>query len=507
LRKNKDIPNKLGRPETPNKLGRPETPNKLGRPETPNKLGHPVEERVKLPLFAEQEEAVRLFKKLGKEYAVIKNPSYVYPDYEFYPLPPKIRTPREKLVAIVKDMDGTTTTTEQLCLHSQEFMVGKITGMGRDPGWGLDKKKDYPHIIGNSTTRHVEYLINTYGSGIKPDDFRRSYMNAVLWFLIEGRDERRMSEVINNMKNLGWGGLPQDPAVKGLQKEKGKFVPYQASETVEQLLKKYGGIFNPQSLAEKVRAATEIYYQRYHEILAAIDRGEGEHLSEELLSEKGRRLIEPMPGVAVFLSMIKGWLGEDAALFYDELKGHLLANHRVKYGEKELEKYRPRLKKLGGYFSKNPLRVAVVTSSISYEANIVLREVFNVVRKQIEEWPVTDEKKKKLIKRFQDFKIYYDGYITASDSSEIRLKPHRDLYSIALHMMGVKREDFDFVAGFEDSESGTVAIRAAGMGLCVAVPFSDTAGHNLDAAAYILHGGLPEAILVHNMFLDEKATK
>jgi len=112
LRKNKDIPNKLGRPETPNKLGRPETPNKLGRPETPNKLGHPVEERVKLPLFAEQEEAVRLFKKLGKEYAVIKNPSYVYPDYEFYPLPPKIRTPREKLVAIVKDMDGTTTTTE-----------------------------------------------------------------------------------------------------------------------------------------------------------------------------------------------------------------------------------------------------------------------------------------------------------------------------------------------------------------------------------------------------------
>lgn len=457
---------------------------------------------MKLPLFANREEAVEIFKELGQEFAIVKNPSYIYPDFEFYPLAPKILTPRKKLVAVVKDMDGTTTTTEQLCLHSQEFMVGKITGMGKDPKWkGLDKKRDYPHIIGNSTTRHVEYLINTYGSQINPEDFKKSYMNAVLWFLAEGRDEKRMTEMTNNTVNLGWGGLLEEPEVLRL-KEKGHFNPGNCGNVVEELLKKYGSRFNPQTLADKVRAAMEIYYQRYHEILAAIDRGEGEGLSQELLSEPGRKLIEPMPGVAVFLSLIKGWLGEDAVLFYEELKNHLLKNPHLNYKEEKLEKSKPRLNMLGRYFQNHPLKVGLVTSSIAYEANIVLKEVFNVICKQIERWTVSDSRKKDLINKFSDCRNFYDGFITASDSSEIRLKPHRDLYGIALHTMGIQREDFEYVIGFEDSESGTISIRAAGIGLCVAVPFSDTAGHNLQAAAYILHGGLPETILIKNLFLE-----
>lgn len=246
----------------------------------------------------------------------------------------------------------------------------------------------------------------------------------------------------------------------------------------------------------------DVYYQRYHQILASIDRGEGEELSGELLPDPGKRLIEPLPGVAVFLSLIKGWLGEDIALFYDELKNHLLNNPHLDYKEKNLEKCKSRLSGLGRHFQKHPLKVAVVTSSIAYEANIVLKEVFSVVRKQVEQWPVTDSKKKEMLSGFSDCRSFYDGFVTASDSNEIRLKPHRDLYSIALHLMGIPKEDFDCVLGFEDSESGTISIRAAGVGLCLAVPFSGTAGHNLDAAAYILHGGLPETILAKNMFLS-----
>ena len=93
--------------------------------------------------------------------------------------------------------------------------------------------------------------------------------------------------------------------------------------------------------------------------------------------------------------------------------------------------------------------------------------------------------------------------ITASDSNEIRLKPHRDLYSIALHKLGVPKNKFKHVIGFEDSESGSIAIRAAGIGLSVAVPFAQTSGHNMNTAAYICKNGLPEVILKHNLFLKD----
>lgn len=55
------------------------------------------------------------------------------------------------MVAIVQDMDGT--TTENLCLHSLETMVRRVTARLTPAQWtGLDRARDYPHIIGNSTT-------------------------------------------------------------------------------------------------------------------------------------------------------------------------------------------------------------------------------------------------------------------------------------------------------------------------------------------------------------------
>ena len=118
-----------------------------------------------------------------------------------------------------------------------------------------------------------------------------------------------------------------------------------------------------------------------------------------------------------------------------------------------------RLGALGAYFEAHPV-AALVTSSIAMEANLVLGRYSGSCRRK----PRTGkspELREKIQAGFADPGTFYDARITASDSSEIRLKPHRDLYSIALHTLGVPPERFHRVVGFEDSESGTIAIRAA----------------------------------------------
>ena len=443
------------------------------------------------------------------EVAVVKNPSYINSPVELYPLAAKHRQPLKQLIGVVKDMDGTTTTTEPLCLHSLEWMVRKITGrMDRSVWIGLDRQKDYPHIIGNSTTKHVEYLVKTYAEDIKLDEFRKAYLDAVLWTLILGKDEGRRKEVIATVPALGLDGLLEDTQFKSAvygersrTNASGKYDLDTAKKLAVKLLTKYGAKFSLSRFSDKVRAAVDIYYVRYHTILMDIAAGRGRERAQELLSEPGKRLVEPMPAVALFISLIKGWLGEDLELFYDQLANHILAKSHI-WQEAELNRFKSRLAPLGKYFLKHPVKVAVVTSSIAYEANIILTEVFNIIREQIEDWHIKDAKKKELIKKFNSYQAVYDGFITATDSSEIRLKPHRDLYSIALHQMGIPKQDYPQVIGFEDSESGTIAIRAAGIGVCVAVPFADTAGHDLTAATYILHGQLPETILAYNCFLD-----
>ncbi len=445
------------------------------------------------PKFIDAEEAAKRLKTLGSEFALVKNPAYVTPPFELYPLAPKPATPKEKLVGVVKDMDGTTTTTENLCLHSQEVMVRRITGRLDQETWaGLDHEKDYPHIIGNSTTRHVEYLIQTYRNDIRHEPFVRATLEAALWTLIEGRDERRRGEVAANLSALGWNQvLEKDVDWQRLRGGK-KFLPAKESVVLDSLTKKYATSLKLDTFDAIVRMAIDVYYYRYHEILTAISAGQGGALSKELLG--GRRLIEPMPGVAVFLALIRGWLGDKAGALYETLLKEMKGTTKNLPPREEGIR---RLTALGKRFAAAPLRIAVVTSSIRYEADIVLNEVFGVLREQIAAWPICPE----LAARFTSPVEFYDAFITASDSSEIRLKPHRDLYSIALYTLGIRPADFDKVVGFEDSESGTIAIRAAGVGLSVAVPFADTAGHNLEAAAFILPGGLPQAILEHNLFL------
>ena len=452
--------------------------------------------------FANKKEAKQLISKLGDEFAVVKNPEYIHPGYELYPLAPKIKKPVKALVAAVMDMDGTTTTTEALCIHSLEFMVRKLSGkMTLDQWEGLNESKDYPNIIGNSTTKHVEYLIKKYQKTFKDDQVIKSFLYSAIWTIIFGKDEKRKQEVIQNLRDLNCFEILLDENLRHINSAT---LPDEEDEEQlrEYLFEKYNSNFKKLDFNSLVKIGIDVYYQRYHQILERIRLGEGKFIAEELFGNPDKHLIEAMPGIEILLPLIKGMITSNEEIFFNQL----LVSYEIKSGKKFPEKNIPKAKisfvKLCKYFNESPLKVAVVTSSIFYEADIVLREVFKIIKSTLDKLGADVFKSEFLINNFSDYKNYYDAVISASDSNEIRLKPHRDLYSIALQKLNIPKEKFDQVVGFEDSESGTIAIRAAGIGLSIAVPFAQTSGHNLKAATYICKGGLPEVILKHNLFIQ-----
>jgi beta-phosphoglucomutase-like phosphatase (HAD superfamily) len=454
--------------------------------------------------FANKKEAMHLISKLGDEFAVVKNPGYIHPEYELYPLAPKIKKPVNNLTASVMDMDGTTTTTEALCIHSLKYMVRKLSGRLTKQQWkGLDPVKDYPHIIGNSTTKHVEYLIEKYHKTFKNDQIIKSFLYAAGWTIIYGKDAKRKEEVLQNLNDFGCRELLKDERLLKLNPSS---LPDDEDEEQlsEYLFSKFSSQFKKPDFNSLVRIGIDVYYQSYHEILERIKLGEGKFIADNLFGDSEKHLIEAMPGIEIFLPMIKGLITSNENIYFDQL----LIDYEIKSGKKFPDKNIDKAKKsfydLCKHFVKDPLKVAVVTSSIYYEADIVLREVFKIIYAKLDKMlPISDEKSL-ILNKFKDHRNYYDAVVTASDSNEIRLKPHRDLYSIALYKLNVPREKFDQVVGFEDSESGTIAIRAAGIGLSIAVPFAETSGHNLKAATYVCKGGLPEVILKHNLFLNLK---
>ncbi|NOZ62848.1 MAG: HAD family phosphatase [Calditrichaeota bacterium] len=448
-------------------------------------------------------QASEFISQLGEEFVAIENPNYIFADFDICPLALKITEPRKKIVAVVQDMDGTTTTTEPLCLHSLEHMVRCFTGQMRREEWkGLDREKDYPHIIGNSTTKHVEYLIRAYNKKQDSYFFRSAYLRSSLLTLAFGRDEGRKREALASLRYFGLGDLIFDQRIKQWFEDAKKSPKIFFPKELEKNFQKRAEEIAIRSFTDQVRAAIEVYYQRYHEILFKIEKNDTENLTA-LIPAGHKSFIEPMPGVGIFLAAIKGWLGEELAQFLAGLAESLAKNQLVDVREVDVKRLPAVLSAIGKYFQRNPVKVAVVTSSIFYEADIVLSQVFKVMKNEVQRWPVSDANKEMISEKFESYAAVFDEVITASDSSEIRLKPHRDLYSLALHRLGIDKRDYDNVIGFEDSESGTIAIRTAGIGLCVAVPFADTQGHELSYASHILHGGLPEAMLVHHFFLDK----
>lgn len=408
-------------------------------------------------------------------FAKIPNPASVFPEFEIVPLARPRTHFDEPPLAFLMDMDGTTTTTEVLCIHAMEHTIRQAMGEN-GTGWsGLDPQKDYPNIIGNSTTRHVEYLVKTYGDSFRQKTLQDHFLQAANWTMKHGKDPKRIEETTHHCRKFG--------------------VSFSEEGVDMKLTKPTIQTFN-----EQVLACIDIYYRRYHEILAAIENNDRQFLESIPGIDTGKSLIEPMPGVAVTLALMKGLPGEEAKKLAEPL---IQSSSFLKPGDNvSITQAGDILSKLANFFAKKPVKVGLVTSSIRYEAKIVLQKVFQEIQKEVQSWPLSGSTKKMLLQQFDSFHNYYDAFVTASDSSEIRLKPHRDLYSIALQTMGIPPTNFDRVAGFEDSESGTVAIRAAGVGLCTALPFAETGNHNFDAATVIAQGGLPEVLIHHNLFLS-----
>ena len=445
-----------------------------------------------IPKFTDTDGATSLIRQLGESFAVVKNPPYIFPAYEVYAL----ASPRTQLVegleAAVMDMDGTTTTTEVLCTGALEFMVQHLCGTEKTGKPLLDHERDFPHIIGNSTTKHVEYLINTYGNGFMREAVCRSFLYACAWNLSCALDPRRSEETRTALRVQGLDFALTHPCFEQLCNEI-KEHPDVEILPADALIAVCKNRLRMESIADLTRIGIEVYYQRYHESLQHIATGKFVPNADQ------SRPIEPMPGIGIALAMLKGWLGKEVAAL-----GEMLATPLRKtddYTPEAITAGLEQLPALGRYFADNPAKIGLVTSSIAAEAKIVLGEVFRVIQKEIAEWPLAAERREFLIKQFADPDHIYDACITASDSSEIRLKPHRDLYAIALHTMGIPPEQFHRVAGFEDSESGTIAIRAAGIPLCCALPFTMTRNHHFEAATQVCPGGMPEVILLKRFFL------
>jgi len=431
-------------------------------------------------MIVQKETVIKTIQSHQGEFAEVKNPSYVYPPVEYYPLARPLKKVSE-LKAALMDMDGTTTTTEVLCIYSLEMMVRRMSGLFNTEQWqGVNHR--------GGTTKHVEYLLHKYGRLLNQNHIAQEFLLAAHWTLAHGMDEQRKAEVIHNLRKLNLNGVIGE-IHKGI--------------TGEELIERYGSKITELSFAMQVNLGIDIYYETYHRILAKLKQGKSREVRLQVFgdAESDENLISPMPGIPFLIPLFKGWLGEEAGGMVNELFFEYEAATGKNLTIPQKQELAQKITEMGIAFEKQPVKLGLVTSSIFYEADIVIREVLGVMKTVIQRSSLSSARKEKILKAYEDYHNVYDAFVTATDSSEIRLKPHRDLYSIALHRAGLMPEDFDKVIGFEDSQSGTVAIRAAGIGCCIAVPFAETQSHDLSAATHILPGGVPEAVIDYNLFL------
>jgi beta-phosphoglucomutase-like phosphatase (HAD superfamily) len=431
------------------------------------------------------------------EVAVVQNLDYVFSPFEFYPLAPRVTEPLPRIAAFAVDMDGTSTTTEPLAVHALEYMVRRFTNrLSRDEWTGLDKVNDYPFIIGNSNFRHTEFLVDRYSAFLQQSALAAAFIEAVVWTLSCMDDPHRRKDIRLDAVNCGLGAMLENEDFR--RRAGGTSVSGEnASTAAAPFVARYGNAFQTPNRSALTSAAMDIYYYRYHSILRQVERGDGDALSMELLGEPGRHLVEPMPGYAVFLALVKGLLGGEAAEMAPELLRHLSPG-AVPEGEA-----RTTLAALGKRFGDQPARLGLVTASIAYETHATVRAIFDVMREEVWNWPIAEDTRNAIVDRFADYTTFYDGFVCATDASEARLKPHRDLYAIALYQMSIPSKDYRYCIGLEDSEPGIISLRAAGVGCAVALPNHDTTRQNYEAAAHVVHGGLPEFILKHNLLLAE----
>lgn len=448
------------------------------------------------------DEVSEIIAKLGLEFAVVHNPAPIYPEIELYALAPKITVPQKELSAVILDLEGTVCTTLELRLHSLEYVIRSISGRSSKEEWkGLDPLIDHPNLLGIGVPEQIRYLVQRYHNFIKPDQLKEAYLHSVLWTLILSHNDDRKDEASYSLDHLGLGEMLKDEKLHEfiIQKEFNKF---NSNVITNFFMHKYGSLLNFQNFDDTARAAAEIFFQHYHQMLELIKYGEGSNLAREITGLSDVPLIKPLPSIPLLFALVKGWLGEDISYLFDEISRELKEKSSQVYRISSQDEAKMKLIELARHFQLHPLKVALVSSSAGYESGIILTELFNVISHEIRKWKIPQAKKDLLIEKFADSKNVVDVFVTSDQTSKIRLKPHRDLFSITLSRLGLQQRMFNQILGFEDSENGIIALRASGIGLTAAVPFNRNLRHDFSAASFVLPGGVTEAILNYNLFVS-----
>lgn len=438
--------------------------------------------------------AVAQLAPLSSEFAVIPNHGVAFPPYDVVPLAPKFSTTNGPLRAVLMDMDGTTTLTEDLCLEGLCCALRDVSEGGGDVVT-LDPERDYPHIIGTSASTNVAYLVAEYGPRIHRPSLRHAFLRSMAWNLNPHRDPIRRAEAETTLRICGGDSIL----------ERNLLAPLIARTDLEALPRDTDvdaaieAINTPLDFngAEQMgRAILDVYYEYLHGYFAAISQGKGARVAEAVYGDPDRPAIAPLRGVGLACALARGLLADcpaDAVTLAEQTAGR---------GATMRE--RTALESAARTFGRRPAKVALVTSSGYYEARTILTEVFRGLRMEVTKWPVPPAVQECLVEAFASPEGFYDALITADESHEIRLKPFRDLYSIAARALGLDREALRNTVGFEDTWAGVTAMRAAGVGIACAVPFEGSLSHDFSLASHLFPGGVPQAVLEHALFCGEE---
>lgn len=191
-----------------------------------------------------------------------------------YYLPP---VPREfgRIDCILMDMDGSSTDTEKLVVRSLRDTMREIL---QDPDFDTNEE-DYRHIVGDSTTNHLVYLISRYGRRIDDRRLAASFLRSL----------RRHSSVHTGLELMAQGFLSgdrkifDDPELRELLSP--ETTPLESADN-----KAFGLVDRYNLRVDRVQGAAEIYYADYHAVLLGVRDG--------VIRDT---LVEPMPFLAQFL--------------------------------------------------------------------------------------------------------------------------------------------------------------------------------------------------------------
>ncbi|MDO8684222.1 MAG: HAD hydrolase-like protein [Armatimonadota bacterium] len=201
-----------------------------------------------------------------------------------YLLPP---VPQEfdRIDSIVMDMDGSSTDTEKLVLRAMRDMMWEIQ---QDTQFKFADKNetddgDYPHIIGDSTTNHVRYLLSKYGGRVDDRKLSAGYLRALRRHgKVKSRFEFMERDFVSGDRKVF-----EDSKLRELLSSES--MPLEvADKTSLELTDQYN------VRMDRLQGAIDIYYANYHIILEGIRDGSVQEA-----------LIEPMPFLAEFLSVSK----------------------------------------------------------------------------------------------------------------------------------------------------------------------------------------------------------